>query len=148
MSGRSDRSYYQADTGARASRPPAATCAPYDADALTPQRTKVNVYNASTRNGLAGTVAKSLRDRGFVIGKVANDPSTRKPPAVAEVRHGASGVGQAKLVASAMPKGTKLVNDKRKGAVVDVALGAKFTGLAPAPTATGLPMCPAPSETP
>ena len=57
-------------------------------------------------------------------------------------------MAQAKLVVTAMPKGTKLVNDKRKGATVDVAVGAKFTRLAPVPTATGLPMCPAPSETP
>jgi len=140
-------SYYQADTTARATRAPAATCAPYDAKAVTPDRTTVNVYNASNRNGLAGTVAKSLRDRGFTIGKVANDPSKRKPPAVAEVRHGPAGVAQAKLVASSLPKGTKVVADKRKGAAVDVALGAKFTGLAPVPTATGLPMCPAPSAT-
>ena len=141
-------SYYQADTTARATRPPPATCAPYDPDAVTPERTKVNVYNASDRNGLAGSVAKSLAGRGFVIAKVANDPSDRKAPPVAEVRHGPGGVGQAKLVATAMPKGTTLVNDKRKDATVDVAVGAKFTRLAPVPTATRLPMCPAPSETP
>ena len=78
---------------------------------------------------------------------MANDPTDRKPPSVAEVRHGPSGAVQAKLVATALPKGTKLVNDKRKGATVDVALGAKYTRLAPVPTATGLPTCAPPSET-
>ena len=139
-------SYYQADSSARAGRPPAATCAPYDPDAVTPAVTRVNVYNASDRSGLAGAVGKALKERGFAIGKVANDPTDRTPPTVAEVRHGPSGVTQAKLVASAMPKGTKIVNDKRRGNVVDVAVGVKFTRLVPAPTATGLPMCPAPSE--
>lgn len=38
-----------------------------------------------------------------------------------------------------------LFADKRKGTTVDVALGAKYTGLAPAATASGLPTCPAPS---
>ena len=139
-------SYYQADTTARASRPPAATCAPYDPDAVTPAVTRVNVYNASNRSGLAGSVSKALKERGFAVGKVANDPTDRKPPTVAEVRHGPSGVVQAKLVASAMPKGTKVVNDKRRGNVVDVAVGVKFTRLVPVPTTTGLPTCPAPSE--
>ena len=141
-------SYYQADTEARASRPPAPTCVSLDPDAITPEKVKVNVYNASDRNGLAGSVSKDLEERGFVVDKVANDPTDRKPPSVAEVRHGPSGATQAELVATALPKGTKLVNDKRKSATVDVALGAKYTRLAPVPTATGLPTCGQPDETP
>ena len=81
-------SYYQSDLAARATRPPGATCAPYDAKAVTPERTKVNVYNASDRQGLAASVSRALGDRGFDIGKVANDPSSRKAPSVAEVRYG------------------------------------------------------------
>jgi len=107
--------------------------------------TTVNVYNASNRKGLAASVSTSLTERGFVIGKVANDPSKRKAPTVAEVRHGPSGEAQAKLLQSTLPKGTVLFADKRKGTTVDVALGAKYTGLAPAATASGLPTCPAPS---
>ena len=139
-------SYYQADNSARGSAGAQPTCIPYDPDAVTPENTKVNVYNASSRNGLAASVSKSLAERGFVIGKVANDPSSRKAPTVAEIRHGASGEAQAKLLLTAFPKDTKVHKDKRKGATVDVALGAKFTTLAPVPTDT-LPMCPAPSVT-
>ena len=138
-------SYYQADSSARASRPPAATCAPYDPKVVTPETTRVNVYNASDRVGLAGSVARSLRERGFVIAKVANDPSSRKAPKVAEIRYGAKGEAQAKLLRSTLPKGTTLVKDKRKVATVDLALGAKYTTLAPVPTRTAMPMCPAPS---
>jgi hypothetical protein len=138
-------SYYQADNSARASRPPAATCAPYDPDVVTPETTRVNVYNASDRVGLAGSVARSLRERGFVIAKVANDPSSRKAPKVAEIRYGVRGEAQAKLLRSTLPKGTTLVKDKRKVATVDLALGAKYTTLAPVPTTTAMPMCPAPS---
>ncbi len=139
-------SYYQADNSARASRPPAASCAPYDPNVVTPETTRVNVYNASDRVGLAGSVARSLRDRGFVIAKVANDPSSRKAPKVAEIRYGAKGEAQAKLLRSTLPKGTTLVKDKRKVATVDLALGAKYTTLAPVPTTTAMPMCPAPSR--
>ena len=49
-------SYYQADNSARAARPPAATCSPFDPKVVTPESTRVNVYNASTRAGLAGSV--------------------------------------------------------------------------------------------
>jgi hypothetical protein len=138
-------SYYQADNSARASRPPAATCAPYDPKAVTPENTKVNVFNSSTREGLAGSVARSLDERGFVIGKVANDPSSRKAPKVAEIRYGPKGAAQAKLLRTSLPKGTVLVKDKRKVVTVDLALGAKYTALAPVPTTTAMPMCPAPS---
>jgi hypothetical protein len=138
-------SYYQADTSARAARPPAAECTPFDPKVVTPANTRVNVYNASTRKGLAGTVSRQLKEREFVIGAVANDPSTRAAPKVAEIRYGAKGTAQAKVLRSAMPKGTTLVKDKRNVATVDLALGAKFTTLAPVPTTTALPMCPAPS---
>ena len=114
---------------------------------MTPGSTKVDVYNASNRNGLAGSVSKSLAERGFVIGKVANDPSKRKAPAVAEIRHGKAGArqAQAKLLRTSLPKGTTIVVDTRKGTGVDVALGAKFTNLPRLSTAPALPMCPAPS---
>ena len=138
-------SYYQADTSASAARSPAAACRPYDPKVVTPEKTKVNVYNASNRSGLAATVARQLKDRDFVIGAVANDPSKRAAPKVAEIRYGAKGTAQAKLLRTSMPKGTTLVKDKRKVVTVDLALGAKFTTLSPVPTSTALPMCPAPS---
>jgi hypothetical protein len=138
-------SYYQADISSGAARPPAAECRPYDPKVVTPEKTKVNVYNASNRNGLAGTVARSLKERAFVIGKVANDPSKRKAPKVAEIRYGASGTAQAKLLRTTLPKGTALVKDRRKVTTIDLALGAKFTTLTPVPTTTALPMCPAPA---
>ncbi len=138
-------SYYQADTSARAARPPAAECTPFDPKVVTPAQTRVNVYNASNRNGLAATVSRQLRDRDFVIGTVGNDRSKRAAPKVAEIRYGAKGTAQAKLLRTSMPKGTTLVKDGRNTATVDLALGAKFTTLAPVPTTTALPMCPAPS---
>jgi hypothetical protein len=138
-------SYYQADISARASRSPSATCAPYDPKVVTPENTRVNVYNASTREGLAGSVARSLDERGFVIGKVANDPSSRKTPKVAEIRYGPKGAAHAKLLRTSLPKGTVLVKDKRAVATVDLALGPKYTTLAPLPSTTAMPMCPPPS---
>ena len=136
-------SYYQAESSAGGGAA-APTCIPYDPDAVTPEKTTVNVYNATDRNGLAASVSRSLAARGFVIDKVANDTSKRKAPPVAEVRHGPGGAAQAKLLLSTLPEGATAVADKRKGAVVDVALGAKFTKLR-AVSQDALPMCPAPS---
>lgn len=138
-------SYYQADNSARASRPPAATCAPFDPKVATPENTGVNVYNSSNRAGLAASVSRGLRDRGFAVATVANDPSKRAAPPIAEIRYGVNGTAHAKLLQTSLPKGTTLVKDKRAVTTVDLALGAKFTALAPAPTATALPMCPSPS---
>lgn len=138
-------SYYQTDNSARATRQPPPTCAPYDPAVVTPENTRVNVYNASNRDGLAGSVSRSLAARGFVIGKVANDPSSRKAPTVAEIRYGSSGDARAKLLLTALPKDSKLHKDKRKGATVDLVLGAKFTTLVPVSTST-VPMCPAPTD--
>jgi hypothetical protein len=138
-------SYYQADTSGQASGPPAADCTPFNPKAITPEDTRVNVYNASSRDGLAGSVSRALADRGFVIAKVANDPSSRRAPKVAEVRYGPKGQARAKLLRTSLPKGTAMVKDKRKVVTVDLALGAKFTKLAPVPTATPRPTCPAPS---
>jgi LytR cell envelope-related transcriptional attenuator len=141
-------SYYRADTDVRSGSSPTATCTPFDPNVVTPAGTTVNVYNATSRNGLAGTTAKSLESRGFVIGKVANDPTKRKTPKVAEVRFGPAGEARAQLVQSTLQEGTALVKDKRKDETVDLALGTDFSGLVPAPTPTGPPMCPDPSASP
>ena len=121
-------SYYQSDLAARATRPPGATCAPYDAKAVTPERTKVNVYNASDRQGLAASVSRALGDRGFDHRQGRQRP---QQPQGALGRRGALRLRRAwprpSSSLTAMPKGTELVNDKRKGATVDVAVGAKFT---------------------
>ncbi|MEO6790779.1 MAG: LytR C-terminal domain-containing protein [Ornithinibacter sp.] len=141
-------SYYRADAEVNAGSTPAARCTPFDPAVATPETTTVNIYNATTRNGLAGSTAKGMESRGFVIGKVANDPSKRKTPAVAEVRFGPKGETRAKLVQGNLQKGATLVKDKRKDASVDLAVGTKFSALVPVPSPSGPPMCPAPSVSP
>lgn len=147
-------SYYQADENARAARPPAPTCAPYVAPALTPDEVTVNVYNATTRPGLAGSTSKLLAERGYSVGTVANDPSNRPVPRIVELRYGPQGQAAAQLVLAAMPRGTTSVRDARKDTSVDVVLGSGYRTLRPQSspatdaTAGALPMCPAPSGSP
>ena len=72
----------------------------------TPATTTVNVYNASSKNGLAARTAAELRERGFVIGEVRNDPLRRKV-AVAEVRSAIPlDDARAKKLADALSKAT------------------------------------------
>lgn len=141
-------SYYRASSEPEA---PAAggepSCRPYDPAVATPGTTTVNVYNATTRSGLAARTASQLRSRGYLIGEVANDPLDRTVAGPAEVRFGPAGASRAQLLIPLGGKGTTQLADKRTSAVVDLVVGAKFTALAAAPSPTGPPMCPAPSPT-
>ncbi|HEX3003105.1 MAG TPA: LytR C-terminal domain-containing protein [Angustibacter sp.] len=138
-----------------AALPPCPTSKP-TSPSLTPDKVKVNVYNATTRNGLAAKVATALDLRTFQVGAIANDPKHAKIPGVAEIRYGAKGTAAAQLVAAQLA-GAKLVKDARRTAVVDLVLGAKYQGLKPVAsstaTPTGTPTCrpvttPSPSSSP
>ncbi len=117
-----------------------------------------NVYNATDRAGLAAGTAEQLQVRGFVIGKIDNDPLSKTITGVAEIRHGPSGESAARLMAFYLP-GAELVDDGRKDATIDTVLGAAFTEVAaqsevdaalaaPSPSPSG-PGCktPAPAAT-
>lgn len=107
-----------------------------------PSQVKLNVYNASNRNGLARKVAAELKLQGFQVGDVANDPLKRAVKTTAEVRYGAKGKAGAQLVASEVA-GSKLVADKRKDASVDLVLGATYKELVVTPAASSsTPTCP------
>lgn len=88
----------------------------------------VNVYNSTSRIGLAGDTAKLLGVRGFRIGAVENDPLGVPIEGVGEIRYGPKGEAAAKLVAYHLP-GATLVEDGRKGKKVDVSLGRQFVDL-------------------
>ena len=96
----------------------------------TPATVTVNVFNATATSGLASKTATALEDRGFVIGKVANDPADRDIAGVGEIRFGPKGAEEAELLLLYVP-GAELVEVKRKGQKVDLAMGDAFSGLAP-----------------
>lgn len=101
------------------------------AAALDPHTVKLRVYNGSTREGLARTVAGQLTKRGFVVLATANDPLIdirHIETGWAEIRYGSAGARQAQLVGAHVP-GARLYRDNRKDAVVDVALGQAFKRL-------------------
>lgn len=124
-----------------------------------PAAVTANVYNATSRAGLAKSTSEVLKGRGFVIGKVDNDPLKKTITGVAEIRYGAAALKNAELMAFYFP-GAILVPDSRKTTDVDVVLGETFATVAsqsdvdkalntPSPSASG-PGCsttPAPVPT-
>lgn len=110
-------------------------CTPSTAAPLTASGVHVNVYNSTSRDGLASTVADALRARSFAVGTVANDPLHADVTGTALVRYGSKGVAAARLVTAQVPQAT-MRHDKRKGTEIDLVLGDGFRRLAPAATAT------------
>jgi LytR cell envelope-related transcriptional attenuator len=125
----SSTSHTPSPTGTR--RPTASGAAHATAKPVTlpaPNTITVNVYNATTRRGLARTTSLEMSSRGFTVGQVANDPLNRVIPAPAEVRYGPRGVLAARVVAAQVPD-PRMVRDARKNATVDLVLGEGFTAL-------------------
>jgi hypothetical protein len=114
-----------------------------------PAKIQINVYNSTDRAGLASSVARKMRGRGFTVVDVDNDPLRKTIDGPAEVRSRLDQQAAASLVASLVP-GAVYVPDDRSNAVVDLVLGETFEKLmdptAASAAATGLPPCEAPSR--
>ncbi len=113
----------------------AACQAALGAQPVTPHAVTINVYNATNRDGLATSVAKSLRRQGFKVHTIANDPLAKKLSGVGEVRHGPTGAAGATLAAMTLP-GAAVVLDDRTDNTVDIVLGDRFSALRTLPKGT------------
>lgn len=114
------------------------TCVPVTpTDAPDPDAIELNVYNATSRNGLASGVAEEMRDRGFIIMDVDNDPQQSTVEEPAEIRAHPDQEEAAAFVAALVP-GSVIVMDDRSSETVDLVLGDEFEELAaePDPDAT------------
>ncbi|MFJ7911566.1 LytR C-terminal domain-containing protein [Kitasatospora sp. NPDC096204] len=119
-----------------------------------PTAVTVNIYNATTKAGLAGRTAEEFKKRGFVIGKVGNAPAEldKKVPGTAQVIAGPTGAGAGTLVSSQIA-GAAVTADARTDTSVDFVIGDSYNALldetqaaaalalatkpSPTPTATG-----------
>ncbi len=109
---------------------------------------EVRVLNATSREGLAGSVATELRKRGYTVTSIGNEP--RAVPGTAEVRYGSRGAPAARAMA-ALVVGSKGRKDKRTGTDVDLVLGDRFRALVPgkaAPLPSGCPASVKPTGSP
>jgi len=95
---------------------------------LRPQQIVVNVYNATTRDGLARRTAAQLKSRGFAVKRIGNDPLERHIRSAAEIRAGLKGATRVAVVQAHVP-GATAVRDRRADATVDLVLGDAFRSL-------------------
>ena len=119
---------------------PLATATPTPCPAQTvakPAETSVRVLNSTSRPGLASSVAKTLKGRGYVINAVGNAQSGTAGASSALIVYGAGGVERARAVA-AQVAGAKLRGDARTSTTVDIIIGDKFKAVRPAKDAAPL----------
>lgn len=95
-------------------------------DYTPPAKVKVNVLNATSRNGLAKAAANEFKARKFVVGAVANTQTGYR--GVAAIVSGAAGQSAAFTVQRNLP-GSDYFQDGRKDASVDVILTSDYRGL-------------------
>ncbi|MGH3545803.1 MAG: LytR C-terminal domain-containing protein [Mycobacteriales bacterium] len=96
------------------------------ADIPKPAAVKLQVFNATDRDGLATTVADAFRARGFNVVEVGNSPDVLT--GTAEVRFGAKAVGAAHLVRAQIPDAQSLA-DNRQDDIVVLVLGPDYVNL-------------------
>ncbi|MEU2338521.1 LytR C-terminal domain-containing protein [Streptomyces sp. NPDC006654] len=103
-----------------------------------PAQITVNVYNATTRTGLAKDTADALKKRGFRIGDVGNAPAKFD----AKVKGTAVLLGPASALKTSLPvlatqvtAADQRTEAGRKGAAVDLIIGDAFKSLTPQATA-------------
>jgi hypothetical protein len=94
-----------------------------------PDQVVVSVFNAGTREGLAGRTMQLLTDKGFVEGDSGNAPDDADV-ATAEIWTDDATNPAVRLVATRLGAGTKVVEQKAKGAGVVVVVGDGFEKLA------------------
>jgi LytR cell envelope-related transcriptional attenuator len=107
----------------------AAKCATVRQQVPAAAQITVNVYNSTNRKGLAAATAVQLKQRGFTIGQVTNDPLKAHLTQAAQVRGGTTGQADMRVVAAEVP-GTQYQADTRTDRSVDLVLGTAFTALA------------------
>ncbi|MBF6332588.1 LCP family protein [Nocardia transvalensis] len=126
--------------------PPTTTAppAPRQLTAVDPSTVSVQVSNGSGMTGVAATAANKLSNQGFQIYNVGNyaggNISTTK------VRYAAGHEAEAATVASAIP-GATLEAASGLGSIVEVALGADYTGTIRTPVAFGSTLPAVPTTT-
>jgi hypothetical protein len=108
---------------------PGSVCPTATFDYTPHEQITLNVYNSTSRPGLARTVADELLGRKFLVGAVANTEASYR--GVAAVVSGAAGQSAAFTVQRNVP-GSDYFQDDRTDASVDVILAGDYKELAAA----------------
>jgi LytR cell envelope-related transcriptional attenuator len=136
------------DSARRESTQAACSSAAAAVPSLDPATLNVRVLNASDLAGQAQKVARTLRSRGFAVGEIGNDGTSRRGEVtgVGEVRHGPLGEDAARFLALQQP-GIAIYQDTRASATVDMVIGPQWVPLAP-PEVVAAELAAQPTEDP
>ncbi len=126
-----------APAGVVTTLPPTTTTPP--AGELQPGDVTVNVYNATIRRGLANNTAAVLRQRGFDVSAVGNDPLEAVIAEVAQIRAATADLPEVRLLLQHIP-GAVVVADGRTDSTVDLVIGEAFVALGDPATVTPVPI--------
>jgi hypothetical protein len=94
-----------------------------------PSLTKVNVYNGTTRSGLASAVARELQRREFHVLAISTERQSKPITSIGLIRYGEPGLEAAHTIAAEFPGKVKLVDDGRDSRTVDLVIGDKYKGM-------------------
>lgn len=106
-----------------ATEEPGSVCPTATFDYVPPEQINLNVYNSTSRPGLARTVADELLGRKFIVGTVANTDARYR--GVAAVVSGAAGQSGAFTVQRNVPE-SDYFKDDRTDASVDLILAGDY----------------------
>lgn len=109
------------------SKAPVSLCPTATYDYTPPEKVNLNVYNSTSKPGLARSVANEFAARKFIVGAVGNTTTSYR--GVALVVSGAAGQSAAFSVQRNLP-GSDYVQDSRTDPSVDVILTGDFKELA------------------
>ncbi|MFF1462110.1 LytR C-terminal domain-containing protein [Streptomyces sp. NPDC058330] len=116
-----------------------------------PAAIKVNIYNATSRGGLAKSAADELEKRGFVIGKVDNAPAAydKKVPGTGLLLGAPTAAdGSFPVLGTQLPDAERKTDARRTGDV-DLIIGTKFKAFStPAAAASALSALTKPAPAP
>ncbi|MER5716697.1 LytR C-terminal domain-containing protein [Streptomyces sp. NPDC002132] len=104
-----------------------------------PAQITVNVFNATTRGGLAKTTADELKKRGFRIGQVGNASNEydKKVPGAGVLLGPAASLNTSlPVLATQLTTAERRTDAARKGPAIDLIIGNAFTALTAQPEAT------------
>lgn len=128
-----------APAGVVTTLPTTPTAPPTDGSVLLPADVNVNVYNSTAKRGLANDTAAVLRERGFVVRDVGNDPLEAVIVEVAQIRAARADLPEVRLLMQHIP-GAVIVADGRTNSTVDLVIGEAFVALGDPATVTPVPI--------
>lgn len=103
-------------------------CPPENVDSLPLKEVKANVYNATSRTGLAGETAKKLGETGLVVGKVDNWGRMQKGSA--QIFTAPKNLRAAYSLQKIIPDSVVILDEDLTDQAVDLVLGDAFATLA------------------